>query len=181
MRLYQNLDKARLPFNFRGRSVLITQIWWVVQASLFAWSPQFLYGWRRWLLRFFGAHIGKNVRIRSSVHVTYPWRLEIGDYSWIGDQVELYTLGEIKIGEHVVISQASYLCTGSHDFNSLSFDILTKPIIIEDQVWIATDVFISPGVTVGRGSIVGARSSVFTDLPPGKLCFGNPAIPVKDR
>jgi len=129
----------------------------------------------------FGAKIGKKVMIRPTVHIIYPWRLTIGDYSWIGDYVELYTLGTIKIGEHVVISQKSYLCTGSHDFTSLSFDIFTKPIVVEDQVWIAADVFVSPGVIIGRGSVVGARSSVFGDIPPGKICMGNPAHPIKDR
>jgi len=178
---YQRLDLAKLPPNFRGRSVFQVQLWWLVQASLFSLSPQFMYGWRRFLLRLFGAKIGKKVMIRPTVTTIYPWRLTIGDYSWIGDHVELYTLGKIKIGEHVVISQNSYLCTGSHDFTSLSFDIFTKPIVVEDQVWIAADVFVSPGVIIGRGSVVGARSSVFNDLPSGKLCIGNPARPIKDR
>ncbi len=178
---YQRLDLAKLPHNFRGRSDIQVQIWWIIQASLFRFSPQFMYGWRNFLLRLFGAKIGRRVAIRPTVKIIYPWRLEIGDYSWIGDDVGLYTLGEIKIGKHVVISQKSYLCTGSHDLNSVAFDIFTKPILIEDQVWIAADVFVSPGVTIGRGSVVGARSSVFNDMPSGKICIGNPAYPIKDR
>jgi putative colanic acid biosynthesis acetyltransferase WcaF len=178
---FQRLDLAKLPPNFRGRSAIFVQIWWLVQASLFRFSPQFMYGWRRFLLRLFGAKIGKRVMVRPTVKVIYPWRLEIGDYSWIGDQVELYTLGSITIGKQVVISQKSYLCTGSHDFTSIDFSIFTNPIVIEDQVWIAADVFVSPGVTIGRGSVVGARSSVFGNLPAGKVCFGHPAQPVKDR
>ncbi len=113
--------------------------------------------------------------------VTYPWKVSIGDYSWIGDDVVLYSLGEINIGRHTVISQKSYVCTGSHDFTSLSFDIFAKPVDIGNEVWIATDVFIAPGVCVGDGSVVGVRSSVLHDLPPGKICYGNPAEAVKDR
>lgn len=178
---YQRLDKFRLPPDFRGRSAVVVQLWWLVQSTLFAWSPQFLYGWRRFLLRLFGAKIGENVLIRPSVLVTYPWKLTIGDHCWVGDQVELYTLGNIQIGAHTVISQRSYICTGSHDFSSPAFDIYAKPIVIEEQVWIATDVFVAPGVTIGRGAVIGARSTVLNDLPAGKICYGNPAIVIKDR
>jgi putative colanic acid biosynthesis acetyltransferase WcaF len=178
---YQQLDQFRLPPTFRGRSAVVVQLWWIVQSTLFAWSPQFLYGWRRFLLRLFGAKIGKGVLIRPSAHITYPWKLTLGDYCWIGDWVELYTLGNIEIGAHAVISQRSYLCTGSHDFSKTTFDIYAKSIVIGEQAWVATDVFIAPGVTVGRGTVVGARSTVLNDLPPGKICYGNPAVPVKDR
>ncbi len=178
---FQRLDLFRLPSHFRGRSAAIVQLWWLVQSTLFAWSPQFLYGWRRFLLRLFGAKIGKKVLIRPSARITYPWKLSVGDYSWIGDNVELYTLGEIEIGAHVVISQRSYLCTGSHDFTKISFDIYARPIVVHDQVWIASDVFVMPGVSIGLGCVVGGRSTVFQDLPAGKICFGNPATPVKDR
>lgn len=178
---FQQLNLFRLPPKFRGRSGFIVQIWWLVQSTLFSWSPQFLYSWRRFLLRIFGAKIGKMVQIRPTARVTYPWKLIIGDYSWIGDNVELYTLGNIQIGSHVVISQRSYLCTGEHDFTSLSFEISAEPIIIENQVWLATDVFIAPGVRVGCGSVIGARSSVFKDISGGKICYGNPAVPIRDR
>lgn len=178
---YQRIDKFSLPANFRGRSAIIVQLWWLVQSTFFAWSPQFLYGWRRFLLRLFGATIGKNVLIRPTVKVTYPWKVSIGDHAWIGDDVVLYSLGEIKIGRHTVISQRSYLCTGSHDFTIPSFDIFSRPVEIGDEVWIATDVFVAPGVCVGHGSVVGVRSTVLHDLPPGKICYGNPAKVVKDR
>lgn len=178
---YQRLDLFALPKGFRGRSAIIVQLWWLVHSTLFAWSPQFMYGWRRFLLRLFGARIGKGVLIRPSARITYPWKLSIGDHSWIGDQAELYTLGQIEIGKHVAISQRSYLCTGSHDFTRPTFDIYAKPIVVQDQVWVASDVFVAPGVTIGFGCVVGARSTVFQDLPPGKICFGSPAVPVKDR
>jgi putative colanic acid biosynthesis acetyltransferase WcaF len=177
----QNLDRFKLPINFRGRSALVVQGWWLVQSLLFKSSPQFLYGWRRFLLRSFGAKIGRKVIIRPSVTVTYPWKVEIGDYSWIGDNVELYSLGEISIGKNVVISQKSYLCAASHDYTEETFPIFNQKIIIEDECWLATDVYVSPGVTIGKGTVVGARSSVFKDLPGGKVCVGNPAKVIKDR
>ena len=103
--IIQQLDKFKLPHNFRGRNAFIVQLWWLVQGVLFRTSPQFLYGFRRFLLRLFGAKIGKNVIIRQTVRVTYTWKISIGDYSWIGDDVVLYSLGEIEIGAHVVISK----------------------------------------------------------------------------
>jgi putative colanic acid biosynthesis acetyltransferase WcaF len=177
----QSLDRFELPRNFRGRSGLRCQLWWLVQSCLFATSPQFMYGWRRFLLRIFGADIGKHVLIRPTVRVTYPWKLTIGDYAWVGDHVELYTLGEITIGAHAVISQRSYLCTGSHDPASRSFRIYAKPITVEDGSWIATDVFIGPGVSIGRNALIGARSSLFADAEADYIYAGSPARKVKRR
>ena len=111
----QDLERFALPRNFRGRSGLTVQLWWLVQATLFRGSPQLLYGFRRWLLRLFGAQIGKGVIVRPSVTIPYPWKLKIGDHSWIGDDAVLYTFAEITIGKDVVISQKSYLCAGTHD------------------------------------------------------------------
>lgn len=181
MTTYQRLDEFELPPSFRGRSAFVTQLWWLIQSSLFAWSPQVLYGWRRWLLRLFGAHIGQHVLIRPSARVTYPWKLTIGDYTWIGDYAELYTLGEIEIGDHTVISQHCYLCTGSHDYTKPGFDIYAKPICIASQVWLASDVFVAPGVKIGEGALVGMRSTVLNDLPDGMICYGSPARPIKPR
>jgi putative colanic acid biosynthesis acetyltransferase WcaF len=179
--VYQELDKFSLPQNFRGKSAVIVQLWWLVQNTLFSWSPQFLYAWRRFLLRLFGANIGRNVLVRPSARITYPWKLSIGDYSWIGDDVDLYTLGEIRIGANTVISQRSYLCTGTHDYSLSTFDISAHPIFIGEQVWVATDVYIAPGVHIGDGTVVGARSTVLQDLPAEVICYGNPARPIKPR
>lgn len=178
---YQDLSMFVLPKKFRGRSAFVVQLWWLVQATLFAASPQFLYGWRRFLLRLFGASIGKGVIIRPTARITYPWKLTIGDYSWIGDNVELYTLGEIHIGSHAVVSQRSYLCTGSHYYDRPAFDIYSATICIEDQAWLAADVFVAPGVTIGRGAVIGARSTVLENMPEAMICAGYPAKPIKPR
>jgi putative colanic acid biosynthesis acetyltransferase WcaF len=177
----QDLKAFRLPANFRGRPAWVVQLWWIVQATLFRASPQVLYGWRRFLLRLFGCSLGKGVLVRPTVEITYPWKVSIGDYSWIGHDVTLYSLGDIHIGANVVVSQGSYLCSASHDIQSPTFDIYDKPVSIEDEAWIAAEVFVAPGVRIGRGSVVGARSTVFHDLPPMMVCFGNPAEPVRPR
>lgn len=177
----QQLEKFVLPKGFRGRPGWYVQLWWLTQSLLLHTSPQFMYGWRRFLLRCFGAKVGKNVIIRSSVTITYPWKTSIGDHSWIGDNVELYSLGEIEIGRNVVISQRSYLCAASHDYDREDFPIWAKKITVEDECWLATDVYVAPGVTIGKDTVVGARSSVFKCLPAGKLCVGSPAVILKDR
>ena len=177
----QSLNNYNTPIEFRGRSKFIVQIWWLVQATLFKLSPQFLYGWRRFLLRSFGAKIGKGVIIRPSVQITYPWKVTIGDYSWIGDDVVLYSLGNIRIGSNTVISQRSYLCTGSHDYTKEDFPIYAKEIVVKDQCWLATDVFISPGVTINEGTVVGARSTVIKDLESFSVYVGSPAKRLKNR
>lgn len=174
---FQRLDLFKLPKGFRGQPAWLVQLWWLIQGSLFAWSPQFMYGWRRFLLRSFGAKVGIKALIRPTARITYPWKVSIGAHSWIGDDVVLYSLGEIEIGDDVVISQRSYLCAGSHDYTKPTFDIFTKKILIASEVWVASDVYIFPGVTIERGAVVGARSSVFQDLPGNTVCYGNPAKP----
>lgn len=180
-RTYQQLDRFTLPPGFRGRSAVFVQLWWCVQSTLFALSPQFMYAWRAWLLRLFGAKIGKHTIIRPSVRVTYPWKLTLGDHCMIGDYVELYTLGEIEIGDCTVISQRSYICTASHDYTRPTFDIYSTKVVIESEVWLATDVFVAPGVRIGKGAVVGARSSVFHDVPSGTINNGTPARVVGSR
>ncbi|GAL62281.1 colanic acid biosynthesis acetyltransferase WcaF [Algibacter lectus] len=140
-----------------------------------------MYGWRRFLLRSFGARIGKKVIIRPSTQITYPWKVKIGDYSWIGDDVVLYSLGEIEIGNNTVISQRSYICTGSHDYSKVDFPIYSEKIFIEDGCWLATDVFVAPGKIIKQGTVVGARSSVFNDLDSFSVYAGSPAKLIRKR
>ena len=177
----QDLSKATVPPGFRGRPAWFVQLWWIVQTAFFHSSPQVFYCWRRFLLRAFGARIGKGVRIRPSATITYPWKLSIGDWSWIGDHVTLYSLGEISIGEHSVVSQHTYLCAASHDYKRSTFDIYAQPIRIEPEAWLATNVFVGPGVTVGRGAVIGACSVVLKDVPPQMVCAGNPLRVLKPR
>jgi putative colanic acid biosynthesis acetyltransferase WcaF len=177
----QDLSQFRLPAGFRGRSALVVQLWWAVQSTLFRLSPQVAYPFRRWLLRLFGARIGKAVQIRPTADITYPWKLEIGDGCWIGDEVVLYTLGSITIGKNSVISQRSYICAADHDMTAVDFPIRARPVSIGSEVWIATDVFVAPGVSIADGAVVAARSSVFSDMPAYQLCVGTPCRPLRPR
>ncbi|MFL5482643.1 MAG: putative colanic acid biosynthesis acetyltransferase [Gemmatimonadaceae bacterium] len=179
--IHQDLSRFRVPPGFRGKSALLVQMWWLVDATLFRWSPQILYGWRRWLLRLFGAEVGRGALIRSSARITYPWKLRIGDHSWVGDETVIYNLGDIHIGANVAIAHRVYLCAGSHDYRDLSFPIVARSIVVEDEVWLANDVFVGPGCRIGRGAVVGARSSVFADLAGAMICYGNPAKAVTPR
>jgi len=140
-----------------------------------------MYGWRNALLRMFGAEIGVGVMLRPTVRITYPWKLKIGDYAWVGDFAELYNLGDIEIGANAVVSQNSYICTGSHDHMAPTFDIYAKPIVIGPEAWIAADVFVGPGVRVGRGAVIGARSTLLSDAPEMMIMAGSPAKVVRPR
>jgi putative colanic acid biosynthesis acetyltransferase WcaF len=179
--MYQDLSLSVLPRGFRGRSAFTVQLWWMIQDILFRLSPQAFFGWRVFLLRTFGATIGKNVRIRPTVRVNFPWKLSIGDNVWVGDDCIFYNLAPISLGSNVALAHSVYMCTGLHDYTKVDFPIDALPIRVEDQVWLTNDIFVGPGVTVGRGCVVGARSSVLHDLPPGMVCYGSPAKPAKPR
>ena len=135
------------------------------------------------LLRLFGGRVGQGVVIRSRVNITFPWRLEIGDHVWIGEEVLILSLAPVRLGSHVCLSQRAFLCTGTHDYRREDFALQTKPIIVEDSCWIAAQAFIGPGVTIGTGSVIAAGAVVVRDAPPGSLARGNPAeiVPRSDR
>ena len=161
----------------RGRPGWFVLLWWFVQAIAFPLTPQPLHGLRRALLRLFGANIGANVYIRPTARFTYPWKVEIGNHSWIGDDVVFYSLDHIRVGQHCVISQQSYLCTGSHDLQDPAFGLITAPITINNGVWVAADCFIGHGVHIGANAVIGVRSSVFSNIPAEQVCWGTPCRP----
>ncbi|WP_316153688.1 putative colanic acid biosynthesis acetyltransferase [Cupriavidus sp. BIC8F] len=179
--MYQDLSKFCVPENFRGRSKAFVQLWWLVQATLFRCSPQVAYGFRRTILRIFGAKVGEGVLVRPSVRITYPWKVTLGDYCWIGDNVNLYSLGPITIGKNAVVSQESYLCTGDHDYSDPAFAIRAKPITVGPEAWVAAGTFIAPGVSIGQAAVIGARSFVFSDMPAATICYGSPCAPARPR
>lgn len=136
---------------------------------------------RNFILRLFGAKIGKSVNIYSSVKIWVPWNLEVGDYSTIGPKVNIYNQGKITIGSNTVISQKSFLCASTHDFEISNYPLLLKPIKIGDQVWIAADAFIGPNVTISEGAVIGARSAVFKSVEQWTVVGGNPAKFIRKR
>jgi putative colanic acid biosynthesis acetyltransferase WcaF len=129
----------------------------------------------------FGAKIGKGVHVYPRVKVWAPWNLIIGDESGIANGVNLYNQGKITIGNRTVISQGSHLVAGTHDYTHPNFPLITKPINVGNHVWIATESFIHPGVTIGNGCVIGARSVVIKDMPAWMVCSGYPCIPIKKR
>lgn len=167
--------------SFSLRNRLARVIWGIVYVLVFRYSPRPFHSWRSILLRLFGAKIGRGVHIYPGAKIWAPWNLEIDDYSGIGDYVNLYSQGKIKIGKYVVISQGAHLCTGTHNYHKQGFPLITKPIDIADQVWIAAEAFIHPGVNIGEGSVVGARSVVTKSIQSWKVCAGNPCIIIKNR
>ena len=183
MLMYDKVDLSQYdPAQFqRGRPQWFIALWWLVQSSLFRWSLQPMYEYRNALLRLFGAKIGRNVRIRPDACFYYPWNVEIGDYSWVGNQAYFYSLDKIRIGAQCVISQQAYLNTGTHDVTDTGFRLIIKPIVIQDGAWVGARVFINLGVTLHENAVIGAMSMVTKDMPAGMICFGNPCQPVKTR
>jgi putative colanic acid biosynthesis acetyltransferase WcaF len=175
------LDSYNQSHYSRGRNSAVVLLWWFIQGTLFRFSIHNMYGWRRFLLKLFGAKVGQSVQIRPTAKFTYPWKVEIGDFSWIGDHVELYSLDRIIIGKHCIISQNSYLCTGSHELQDPSFSLITKPIVIKDGAWVASDVFVYPGVTIHEMAVAGARSTVIKSIPYNEIHAGSPAHFMKER
>jgi putative colanic acid biosynthesis acetyltransferase WcaF len=153
---------------------------WVVVKCLFfqtAWPwPSALRGS---LLRVFGARVGERVVVRGNVNITYPWRLTLGDDVWLGEEVMILSLAPVVIESSVCVSQRAFLCTGSHDFRSPGFDLVTKGITVRTGSWIAAQVFVGPGVEIGEGSMVCAGSVVSEAVPPRTIVRGNPAQVMK--
>lgn len=159
----------------------INRVLWGVFSICFRYSPRLLYGWRNFLLRAFGAKIGKGVKIFPSAKIMFPWQLEIGDGTVISWGVILYNLGKITIGSHTVISQYVHICAGTHDYGSREFTLLKIPIAIGSNVWVAADAFIGPGVRVGDNTLVAARAVVIKDVLAETIVGGNPAKHLKKK
>lgn len=160
---------------------LARTVWQVVWLLLYRPTPRLLHPWRNFLLRLFGARLGKAVHPYPSARIWAPWNLEMGDHACLSEGVDCYCVDTIRIGAHSTVSQYSFLCTASHDYTQAAMPLVTAPITIGKRVWITADVFIGPGVTIGDGAVITARSSVFTDIPPWVVARGNPAAPVKAR
>jgi putative colanic acid biosynthesis acetyltransferase WcaF len=132
--------------------------------------------WRRALLRFFGAQVGRGVIIKPRVRVKFPWRFIIGANSWIGEGVWIDNLAEVRIGSNSCLSQGAYICTGNHDYKDELFRLTSQPITIEDECWICAFAKIAPGVTVKRGSVIGFGAVLIKDTEENKVYLGNPAV-----
>ena len=164
----------------RGRSKVV-ELLWIVLSAFFLSSSIPGSAHRVLLLRMFGADIGKRVNIKPRIRVKFPWRLVIGENSWIGEAVWIDNLTDVNIGSNSCVSQGVYLCTGSHDWSSPSFDLIVKPIVIGDAAWIAAQSAVGPGVTVGEGAVLGFGSITSKDLEAWTVYSGSPAELVRAR
>lgn len=156
--------------------------WEVARTLLFRPTPRgLMHGWRRGLLRCFGATVGRGCRIDPSCKIWAPWNLQLGDYVAIAGQVDCYCVDKISLGDKVAVSQRSFLCTASHAIDTLEKPLVHSPIVIHDHAWICAEAFVGPGVTVGQGAVVAARAAVTRDVPPWHVVAGVPARTLKTR
>lgn len=167
--------------SFSLRNRLGRLLWNVANTLFFRYSPKVFFGWRASLLRLFGARVGKGVHVYPKVTIWAPWNLELGDECGISNQVILYSQAKISIGSRAVISQGAHVCAGTHDYTQPGFPLIAKPINIAGQAWVAADVFIHPGISIGEGCVIGARSVVDKDMPVWMVCSGHPCKPIKRR
>ena len=164
-----------------GASSLKQFVWYFTNVIFFknSWNP--FSGIKCSLLKLFGASIGMNVLIKPSVNIKYPWKLAIGDHSWIGEGVWIDNLAKVSIGKNVCLSQGAMLLTGNHNYKKATFDLLVKDILIEDGVWIGAQALVCPGVICKTHSVLTAKSVANKDLEAFGIYQGNPAVYIKER
>lgn len=160
---------------------LARSLWQVIWLFCYRPTPRVFHPWRCLLLRLFGAKLGRAVHPYPSARIWAPWNLEMADYSCLSENVDCYSVEKIRIGFRTTVSQYSFLCTASHDYSRSDMPLLAAPITLGGNVWITADVFVGPGVTIGDGAVVTARSSVFEDVAPWTVASGNPAVAIKAR
>jgi putative colanic acid biosynthesis acetyltransferase WcaF len=165
----------------RGAGKLKEALWLLVSLILFRLCPFPFSAVKRSVLRMFGARIGKGVVIKPQVKITFPWKLNIGNHVWLGEECWILNLEKIVIGNNVCISQRAFLCTGNHNYSSPTFDLIVKPILIEEGVWLGAGCFVGPGVKAGTHAVLTAGSVAGKSLEPFTIYQGNPAVPMRDR
>ena len=163
------------------RGEQLRRVLWSLGRWLIVLSPRPCFAWRRVVLRLFGARIGAQVKIYPTAHLYMPWNVEIGDWSALGEDVFVYSLGKVRIGRSVTLSYRSHVCAGTHDLRDPTLPLLKPPVTVEDGVFVGTEAFIGPGVSVAHGAVVGARAVVVKNVAPLSIVAGNPARIIGQR
>jgi putative colanic acid biosynthesis acetyltransferase WcaF len=167
--------------SFTRRSRLARALFASCWLLLAAWTPPPLRGWRRLILRAFGARLGRGANIYGSARIWHPRHLTMGDHATLGPRVNCYCQAPITIGDHAVVSQDATLCAGTHDYEDPAFQLCTRPIVLGAHCWIAAEAFVGPGVQVGAYAVLGARGVAMRDLEAHVVHTGNPAVAIKRR
>lgn len=165
----------------RGRPKLVEMAWYLCKCFFFLTPMPFPAAFKCGLLRWFGAQVGRGVVIKPRVNIHFPWKLSVGDFTWIGEEVFILNFEPVRIGAQSCVSQRAFLCTGNHDYRRPDMPYRNAPIIVGDGAWIGAQCFVGPGVKIGRDAVITAGSIVIKSQPPGKVCGGNPCAVVKDR
>ena len=176
-----SIDVSRYRNRHSQHNKLARLLWRVIWGLLFRPSPDWANGWRVLLIRLFGGHAGHHCCVRPSCRIWAPWNLYMGDYACLGADVDCYNVARVEIGGHATVSQYAFLCTASHDVTDPHMELVVAPIRIGAGAWVAARTFVSPGVTVGEGAVVGACSVVMKDVLPWMVVAGNPARKIKER
>jgi putative colanic acid biosynthesis acetyltransferase WcaF len=165
----------------RGRSTQVEAIWYVLKCLFFLSPLPWPSVLKVRLLRIFGAKVGRGVVLKPRLNIHFPWKLELGEHVWLGEEVQILNFEPVVIGSHTCVSQRAFLCAGNHDFRSPSFDYRNAPITVGEGCWVGASCFVGPGVTLGNECVTMAGSVVTHDLPAGMICRGNPCEVVKGR
>jgi putative colanic acid biosynthesis acetyltransferase WcaF len=165
----------------RGRPYLVEALWHLCKCVFFLTPLPVPSRFKCFLLRLFGARIGRGVVIKPQVKILFPWKLSVGDFAWIGEEVFILNFEQVEIGAHTCISQRVFLCGGSHDYRQPDMPYRNGPIVIEDGAWIGAQSFVACGVTIRTEAVVTAGSVVTRDQPARMVCGGYPCVPVKER
>lgn len=176
------IDLSRYHNALSRKNQMVRMLWTIVWGVFARPLPRSVgSGWKRFLLRLFGARIDATAIVYSSAKVYYPANLTMGSYACLASDVDCYNVAPVTIGANSTVSQGAYLCTASHDITDPLNPLVTKPIVIEDQAWVAAGAFVGMGVAIGQGAVVGARAAVFKDVEPWTVVGGNPAKFIKRR
>jgi putative colanic acid biosynthesis acetyltransferase WcaF len=172
------LDKFNPSVGFnRGKSDFVFASWYLIKCFFFSSSLPWPSGLKAFILRLFGAQLGSGVVIKPRVNIHFPWKLALGDFVWLGEEVNIINFEQVRIGSNACISQQVFLCAAGHDYRDPAFSYRNAPISIGSGVWLQARVFVCPGVSIGEEALVTACSFVKDDLPANRLCTGNPAVP----
>ncbi|HPR67676.1 MAG TPA: putative colanic acid biosynthesis acetyltransferase [Kiritimatiellia bacterium] len=169
------VDRASCPSPHSFANKLGRLLWQTAWILLFRPVPWFWHAPRRGLLRLFGARVGRKVQIMPSVRIWAPWNLALGDHATVSHGVDLYNAARIEIGPHATVSRRAFLCTATHDPDHPNMPLVTAPVRIGAGAWVAAEVYVHPGVTIGADALAGVRAVVLHDVPSGQIVGGNPA------